>query len=774
VGAGQGNDSRGGNASTGGKQFRGVIGRTFAESTPWWPPLDHAPAGAPNVVMVLLDDVGYAQFGCYGSDIATPTFDRMAGEGLRFSNFHTTALCSPTRACLMTGRNHHANGMARIVEFASGFPGYDATIPPSNGFLSETLVRNGYATFAVGKWHLSPATEMHLGGPRHHWPLGKGFERFYGFLAGETDQYRPDLIDDNHQVPPPRSAEDGYHLTDDLADHAIGYLKDLRAYSPDKPFFLYVAPGACHAPHQAPASYIEPYRGRFDHGWDRWREEVFARQTESGLLPEGTELSDRPSWVPAWDSLSGDQRRLYARMMEVYAGFLTHTDAQVGRIIDFVERLGELDNTIVLIMSDNGASAEGGPQGSVNEQYFFNFVPESLEENLRRIDELGGPSANNHYPWGWAWAGNTPLKRFKRDTHEGGVTDPLIVHWPARLGTPGATRPQYVHAIDVAPTLLSLIGIEPPTEIAGVEQAPFDGVSFADALVDGATPSAHVTQYYEMLGSRAIYHDGWKAVVFHPPAMMAYDGSDAGRRSFDDDIWELYHVSEDFSECHDVAAEHPEKLAELQALWWQEAERNQVLPLNNQPGRYNDRRMRRDRSVYHPGISSIPELLAPNLRNRQFEIAAALRVPADGPCDGVLVGHGGHSGGYALYVQGRRLHYVNNLLGAEVTTIDAAEELPAGDVLVRATFTPTGRFRGDLELWYGDVPMGRGSIPRTTPITYGVDPFFLCEQRMTPVAPQLEHIAPLPDGVLDHVAVEAFGPPFRDPEGEARAGLAMQ
>ena len=756
------------------KEFEGVIGRTFDESTPWWPPLERAPEGAPNVVMVLLDDVGYAQFGCYGSDIATPTFDRMAAGGLRFSNFHTTALCSPTRACLMTGRNHHANGMARIVEFASGFPGYDATIPPQNGFISETLVRNGYATFAVGKWHLAPATEMHLGGPRHHWPLGKGFERFYGFLAGETDQYRPDLIDDNHQVPVPRTPDEGYHLTEDLADHAIGYLKDLRAYSADKPFFLYVAPGACHAPHQAPASYIEPYRGRFDHGWDAWREEVFARQTASGLLPTGTELSGRPTWVPAWDSLSPDQRRLYARMMEVYAGFLTHTDAQVGRVLDFVERMGELDNTVVLIMSDNGASAEGGPQGSVNEQYFFNFVPESLEENLSRIDDLGGPKANNHYPWGWAWAGNTPLKRFKRDTHEGGVTDPLIVHWPARLGSPGETRGQYVHTIDVTPTLLSLIGIVAPTEIAGVAQAPFDGVSFHEALTDSDSPTAHLTQYYEMLGSRALYHDGWKAVVFHPPAMMAYDGTDAGRRSFDDDIWELYHVADDFSECHDVAVQFPDKLAELQAMWWSEAERNQVLPLNNQPGRFNDRRMRRDRYVYHPGISSIPELMAPNLRNREFQIAAALHVPADGPCDGVIVGHGGHSGGYALYVQGRRLHYVNNLLGAEVTTVSAAEELPAGEVLVRATFHPTGRFRGDLELWYGDVPMGRGAIARTTPITYGVDPFFLCEQRMTPVAPQLEHIDRLPDGVLDHVVVEAVGAPFRDPAGEARAGLAMQ
>jgi len=761
--------------------FTGRIGRTYAESEAAWPPLDRAPAGAANVVIVLLDDVGYAQFGCYGSDIATPTFDRLAANGLRYANFHTTALCSPTRACLMTGRNHHANGMARIVEFSSGFPGYDATIQPDNGFLSETLVRNGYATYALGKWHLAPATEMSAGGPRHHWPLGKGFERYYGFLAGETDQYYPDLVEDNHQVRVPRTPEDGYHLTEDLADRAIAYLKDLRAYSTDKPFLLYFAPGACHAPHQAPASFIEPYRGHFDHGWDGWREQVFARQHASGLLPAGTELSPRPSWVPAWSSLSDDERRLYARMMEVYAGFMTHTDAQVGRVVDFIERLGELDNTIVLVMSDNGASAEGGARGSFNEQYFFNFVPESLEENLRRIDDLGTPRANNHYPWGWAWAGNTPFKRFKRDTHEGGVCDPLIVHWPARLGRPGQTRPQYVHAIDVMPTLLDLLGIDPPAAINGVPQTPFDGVSFAPSLNDGDVASAHVTQYYEMLGSRALYHAGWKAVVFHPPAMMAYDGSDA-TRSFDDDVWELYHVAEDFSECHDVAAANPDKIAELDAFWWSEAERNQVLPLNNQPGRFSDTRFRRERYVYHAGISSIPETLAPNLRNRPFQLLAALHVPAagdgggaaGGECDGVLIAHGGHSGGYALYLAGRRLHYVNNLLGTQLTTVSASVELPAGDVVARATFTPTGRFQGDIELWYDDVPVGRGHIPMTTPLTYGVDPFSVGYQRMTPISPALHGRAEIPAGVLDHVVIEATGKPYRDPEGESRVAMAVQ
>jgi arylsulfatase len=756
------------------QRFEGVVGRTFEDSTPWWPELPAAPAGAPNVIVVLLDDVGYAQFGCYGSDIATPTFDGLADDGLRFANFHTTALCSPTRACLMTGRNHHANGMARIVEFSSGFPGYDATIPSENGFISEILVRHGYATYAVGKWHLAPAHEMAPGGPRDHWPLQKGFERFYGFLAGETDQYRPDLVADGRQIRPPRTPQEGYHLTEDLADQAITYIKDLRAYSADKPFLLYFAPGACHAPHQVPREFIDAYAGNFDVGWDDWRERVFARQVESGLLPLGTDLSDRPGWVPAWASLSVDERRLYARMMEVYAGFLTHTDAQVGRVLGFVERLGELDNTIVMIMSDNGASAEGGSGGTYNEAYFFNFVPESLEENLKRIDDLGGPEANNHYPWGWAWAGNTPLKRFKRDTHEGGVCDPLIVHWPARLGQPGETRHQYVHAIDVVPTLLEVIGVDAPAQINGVDQTPFDGASFASVLGDAASPAPRTTQYYEMLGSRAIYHDGWKAVVFHPPAPMAYDGSDAGTRPFDDDVWELYDVANDFSECHDRAEDHPGKLKELQELWWEEAARNQVLPLNNQPGRHRDRRFRRDRYVYYAGMGSIPESMAPNLRSRPFEIAAVLHIPTDGECDGLIVGHGGHSGGYALYLADRRVHYVNNLLGSQITTITAEVELPVGDVVARATFTPSGRFRGDLQLWYGDVPVGRGHIPMTTPITYGVEPFFVGEQRMTPISAALDGAARLPDGVLDLVTVEALGPPYRDPEGEAHAALAIQ
>jgi arylsulfatase len=559
-----------------------------------------------------------------------------------------------------------------------------------------------------------------------------------------------------------------------MTDRAIQYIKDLRAFSPVKPFFMYYAPGACHAPHQAPKSYIDAYRGKFDMGWDAWRDDVFKRQVASGLLPEGTELSERPSWVPAWDSLSDDQKRLYTRLMEAFAGFMTHTDAQVGRLLEFIDSLGELDNTIVVIMSDNGASAEGGPTGSHNEKYFYNFVPESLEENLKHIDDIGTEHSNNHYPWGWAWAGNTPLKRFKRDTNEGGVCDPMIVHWPKGIGTPGETRHQYVHAIDLKPTLLELIGIQAPRVMKGVEQAPIEGTSFAYSLKDGAAPSQHTTQYYEMMGSRAIYSNGWKAVVYHPPMMSNYEDRAISQRSFEEDIWELYNVAKDFSECHDVSAQFPDKLQELKELWWVEAQRNQVLPLNNQPGRYGDRRWLRDRYVYHAGIASIPEMTAPNLRNRSFHINAELTIPADGNCDGIIVCHGGHAGGYALYLKGRRLHYVYNFLGSFSTVISASEELPVGDVLVRAVFNATGRFRGDMNLYYGDVPMGSGSLPITVPLTYGVDPFSVGYQRMGAIHTDLPGKFEMPDGVLHRVIIDAIGKAYRDPEGEARAALAKQ
>jgi len=520
-------------------------------------------------------------------------------------------------------------------------------------------------------------------------------------------------------------------------------------------------------------SYIDAYRGQFDKGWDAWRAEVYERQLASGLLPAGTELSERPSWVPPWDSLSVDERRVAARMMEVFAGFLTHTDAQVARVLAHIEALGETDNTVVVVMSDNGASAEGGKRGSFNEQYFFNFVPESLPENLARIDLLGRPGSNNHYPWGWAWAGNTPLKRFKRDTHEGGVADPLIVSWPARIGSPGETRHQYVHAIDLVPTLLEVIGVEPPASIAGVPQSPIEGVSFASSLTDGSAASAHVTQYYEMLGSRALYHDGWKAVVFHTSPFIAYDGGDM-TKPFDDDVWELYHVAEDFSEVHDLAASEPEKLAEMVELWWSEAQRFQVLPLNNQPGRFGDHRYRRDRYEFLGPTGPIAESVAPNLRNRGWAIAAELREAggaaggAAGGRDGVIVAHGGHSGGYVLYVRDDRLCFTYNWLATEISTVTAEVALPPGDVVVHAAAVRRPEGGIEVELRYGDVPVGTVVAPHTTPVTYGTPGFAVGHQPAGPIHPELRGRQEMSPSVLGRVVVEAYG---RDALRDAVEGM---
>jgi arylsulfatase A-like enzyme len=751
--------------------FGGTIGKTFDDSVPWWPELPSAQPGSPNIVVVLLDDVGFAQFGCYGSDIKTPTFDALAAGGLRYSNFHTTALCSPTRAALLTGRNHHSNGMGRIANITSGFPGYNAEMSHEDGMISEILVRNGYSTFAVGKWHLTPPHEQQMGASRGRWPLGRGFERYYGFLDGETDQYYPDLVYDNHQVDPPRSPEEGYHLTEDMADKAVLFINDARAANPNKPFFLWFAPGACHSPHQAPKEFIDAYRGQFAKGWDAWREDVFARQLAAGLMPAGTELSDRPHWIPAWDSLSADERRLYARMMEVFAGFLTHTDAQVGRIVDHVKSLGEFDNTIFVIMSDNGASAEGGPKGSYNEVFFFNFIPESLEENLKRIDLLGTPDAHNHYPWGWAWAGNTPFKRWKRETHEGGVTDPLIVHWPKGIAARGEVRHQYTHAVDLMPTLLELLKIAPPSEIAGVKQSPIEGVSFAHTLSKGDAPTNHLTQYFEMFGSRALYHDGWKAVVFHPMANLAYDGSDPNL-PFDKDAWELYHIENDRSESRNVASLYPEKLQELIALWWREAEEHQVLPLNNQPGKFGDRRLRRERYEYKPGIGALPRAVAPNLHNRGFRIVAEVNSP--GSVNGTICAHGSASAGYAVYVRNNRLHYEHNFVGLHRFVAAANVEVPAGQHRLVVQFTMTGRFKGNVELFYDDLPVGAAEIPMTVPFTYSVAGFTVGYLRGHSVIEEEHAPFSFTKGALHRVIVEPEGRTWRDPAREDRAALGTQ
>ena len=758
-------------------EFKGTIGRYHWESEPSWPPEPVPPPGAPNVLIVLLDDVGFAQFGCYGSDIATPTFDRLASEGLRYANFHTTALCSPTRACVLTGRNHHTCGMGRIMELASGFPGYDARIPRSCGFLPEMLTPHGYAAYAVGKWHLTPEEELHLGARRDRWPLGRGFERFYGFFGGETHQFVPALVHDNHFVDPPRSYDDGYHLTEDLVDRAIEYLEDLRHVDVDKPWLLYLATGACHSPHQAPREWIDRYHGRFDAGWDRWREAALRRQIASGLLPAHAALSPRPDWVPAWDDLTSEERRVYARYMEAFAGMLSHTDAQVGRLVAWLERTGELDRTLVLVLSDNGASSEGGPVGSLNDARAWNMLPRTMEEAAERLEEIGGPRIHNNYPWGWTVAGNTPFRRWKRETHEGGVADPLIVRWPGGIGARDEVRTQYVHAIDIVPTILEVAGIDPPATIGGVEQKPIEGTSFAYSFADPAAPERHSTQYYEMFGCRALYHEGWKAVTYHP-----IQSDDPG---LDRTAWELYDLRADPSECDDLAAEHPDRLQALVERWWIEAARHQVLPLDNRPfselvfGR-PPAVPERGRYVYRPDRAPVPENVAVNVKNRRHSISAYVEVDGRGPVAGVLAVQGSVLGGWSFHLLADgRLCYVHNLAGWRVYRIEGSvgERLGPGAHALSFRFVPGSHgaaHRGVLLVDGEEI--AAGPIERATWSKFSLTGAGLTVGWAQDFSPaDHDYRGPFRfTGHLDRVEIDVDGEGFVDADAEAADALRAQ
>lgn len=755
-------------------EFKGRVARYHWDAEPYWPPEPSPPEGAPNVVIVLLDDVGFAQLGCFGSDIDTPVFDGLAARGLRYTNFHTTALCSPTRASLLTGRNHHRVGMGRIIQLATGFPGYDARIPPSAGFLPDMLTPHGYAAYAVGKWHLTPEDESHHGASRKRWPLGRGFERFYGFFEGETHQYSPALVHDNHQVPAPVSIDDGYHLTEDMVDHAIEYVTDLRHVDDAKPFFLYVAPGACHSPHQAPPEWIERYRGMFDEGWDVWRERCFRRQIKEGILPASTVMSERPEWVPAWDSLGDRARTVYARYMEAFAGFLSHTDHHFGRLIDHLETIGELDNTLVMVLSDNGASSEGGPVGSVNDVRAWNAIGQSVDEAYERLDEIGGPRIHNNYPWGWTVAGNTPFRRWKREVHEGGVADPLIVSWPNGIGDNRGSgfRRQYVHAIDLLPTVLDCIGVDAPDELNGVTQQPIDGVSIRTTFTNEAAPEVRTTQYYEMFACRALYHDGWKAVTYHP-----IQDDEPG---IDKVVWELYDVRADPAETNDLAAVEPDRLASMIERWWSEAERNGVLPLDNRP--FSELVLSRPESVpprsryvYWPHSAMVPEPVAVNVKNRPHTITATITIPDSG-ARGAIIGQGSVLGGWALYLgDDGGLHYVHNLSSREEHRIDCTSPLGAGQHQVEFRYGRNPEVPARAEILVDGAVAGTGTIPRFT-----WNRFSLCGHGLTcgwVNAPAVcdDFVAPFTfTGELSPVTVDVAGDPVVDPFAAADDAITSQ
>ena len=651
------------------------IGRYVAESTPSFAPQPQPPHGAPNVVVIVLDDLGFAQLGCFGSDIATPNIDALAAQGVRYNRFHVTSLCSPTRACLMTGRNHHRVGMGFLTDVPLGYPGYSARIPADVPTLPRLLRNNGYNAYAVGKWHLAPRFEQSAAGPFDRWPLGLGFERYYGFVGPDTNHWTPKLAQDNTFVEPPARPEDGYHLTEDLADRAIGMVLDQKHAAPDKPFFLYFATGAMHAPHHAPRDWIERYAGHFDGGWETWRRETFARQVERGVVPKNTTLLDRPPWVQDWDALSTDERRVYARMMEIFAGFLSHTDAQIGRVLDALRALGELDNTLVLLFSDNGTSAEGGPSGSRNELLFTHDRVDDIDDLIANIDELGGFKAYNHYPWGWAWAGNTPLRLWKRYSWLGGVRTPLIARWPGRLsGEPGAINDEFCHVTDLLPTICKVVGVDIPHDVDG---APLGS-------------GGHTMQYFEMLGSRSMYLAGWKATTDHVGKQISIERELLeGSKDFETDRWELFNLEDDFAEAHDLSDSHPDKVRELEALWWAEAGRNQVLPLDASfVARIGSLErspvLPRFRMTYRPGGNFVAEDVVPGLGGG-FDLVADIAEAGDG----IVAAMGDWNSGWALYVIDAKPVMAFSLFN-EITRITSPTALPSGPHEIRVSYRPDG------------------------------------------------------------------------------------
>jgi arylsulfatase A-like enzyme len=704
------------------KPFKGTINIDVRDSVPDWEPYEQpkAPEGAPNIIYMVFDDVGFGAMSVFGGLIESPNLERIANNGLRYTQFHTTALCSPTRASMLTGRNHTTVGMACIAEATSGFPGSNGHIPFETATIGEVLGEMGYNTYMTGKWHCCPEDEMNMASSKRNWPTGRGFERYYGFLGGETNQWYPDLVQDQTFVDQPYGPEDGYHLSKDLTDQTISMIADAKQVAPDKPFFMYYSFGCAHAPHHAPKDWIEKYKGKFDMGYEKYRELVFENQKKMGILPQDAELTpinpfiDEKSvegiaWpeldtVRPWDGLSDDEKQLFARMAEVYAGFVSYTDHQVGRVLDYLEQTGQLDNTLIMCISDNGASGEGGPNGSVNENKFFNNIPDDIKSNLAMLDELGGPNTYNHYPTGWAVAFCTPFKMYKRYAWNGGICDPLIVHWPAGIKARGEIRDQYVHVADMVPTTFECLGIELPEVVNGYTQWQLEGTSFKYTFEDAGAKDRKSTQYYTMLGSRGIYHEGWKANTVHPTI--------SGWRHFTEDKWQLFHVAQDRTENRNLADQHPEKLEELKSLWFTEAGKYFGLPVDDRTAMevLNTPRPQmvspRERYVYYPHTLEVPEAVAVNIRGRSYKIAAEVELQAD--ASGVLFAQGHKFGGHALYIKDGKLKYVYNYVGMSEQMITASDALPTGKCVLGVEFIKEG------EQKIGDSPVPNATTGTTT------------------------------------------------------------
>jgi arylsulfatase A-like enzyme len=705
--------------------FKGSVGRTYLDSDPpQFPQRVQAPKGAPNVVLILIDDVGFGQFSTFGGGVPSPTMDKLAAEGVRYNRFHTTALCSPTRAALITGRNHQSCATGTIGEAATGYDGYTCVLPRNCGTVGEVLRQNGYMTAWIGKNHNTPTWEASAAGPFDRWANGLGFDYFYGFNAGDMNHWNPVLYENRNLVP--ASTDPNYHLTEDLADKSIAWARKVKSIAPDRPFFLYVAPGATHSPHHAPKDWIEKFKGQFDMGWDKYREMTLERQKKLGVVPPDTKLTERSPGLPAWDSLNADQKRLYAHMMEVFAAYGAHCDHHMGRIIDAVKQLPGADNTLfIYIAGDNGSSAEGGIEGSVNENLFFNGFPEKWQDNLKVIDELGGPKHYNHFPSAWAHAMDTPFQWTKQvASHFGGTRNPMIISWPGHIKDQGGLRSQFIHTIDIVPTLYELIGITPPTELNGVTQKPIEGISFAYTFDDAKAKSRRTTQYFELGCNRGIYHDGWmaSAISFEPwnPIRTGFD--------LDKQKWELYHIDEDFSQANDLVAKNPEKLRQLQDLWWAEASRHNVLPLDwRAVERLNAELMGRpsltgDRKsfIYYPGQVGLPNEAAPRILNKSWTLTADVEIPDSG-AEGMIVTHGGLVGGYGLYVREGKPTFVYNYLEVERPTITGKDALPKGKVKLVVDFHYEGKEKefgkgATVTMSVNGAKVGEGHLDRTIPL----------------------------------------------------------
>ena len=740
--------------------FRGTINLRAKDSIPDFPQPVQAPKGAPNVLLVLLDDVGFGASSAFGGPCQTPVLESLAKRGLRYTQFHTTALCSPTRAALITGRNHHAVHSAAITEAATGFPGYDSVMQKDTATVAEVLKLNAWSTAWFGKNHNVPDWQTSQAGPFDLWPTGLGFEHFFGFIGGDTHQWRPAAIEGTKPVEPYIDDPD-YHFDDDLADRAVKWIRTQKAVAPEKPFFLYYAPGATHAPHHPRKEWAEKYAGKFDAGWDAIREETLARQKALGIVPADTKLVPLAPGIPAWNSLTADQKKVYARMMEVYAGFLEQTDHNAGRVIEAIQKTGELDNTLVLyIVGDNGASAEGSPQGLLNEMTFFNGVKEDLAKVLERVDDIGSWQTYNHYPIGWAHAMCTPFQWTKQiASHYGGTRNGLVVSWPKGIADSGGIRTQWHHVIDIVPTIYEACGVTPPEVVNGIGQKPIDGVSMAYSFADARAPSRRSTQYFEMIGNRAIYHDGWVACT--TPPVPPWDPSAAEVDAIDGYQWELYHTDDDFSQAEDLAASQPEKLRELQLLFYTEAARHQVLPIDNSKTARLDPAIRpsltrgRTKFTYGEGMTRIPEGASPNLKNRSFTITADVDVKEK--ASGMIITQGGLFGGMGLFLRDGTPVYHSNFVDVAHTEIAGREPLPPGRHVVALRFTYDGGGigkGGTATLTVDGKPVAEGRIERTIPIRVTLDESLdVGEDTGTPVTTSYD--VPFRfDGTVDRVVID--------------------